>query len=321
MSISTTVALFRAAGDPTRLRLLALLAGGEVTVGELVEILGQSQPRVSRHLKLLADAGLVTHFRDGQWVYYRLRSETAVEGFVLQAIELARAGDGIVEEDRTRFVSIRSQRERTAHAMPTGPRRLVDPTASRPTESALTAALNDALGSGPIGDLLDVGTGSGTILRLLGPRAHSAVGVDAARGMRVLARSRIHEAGLAHCTIREGDVQALPFPDLSFDVIVLDEVLALVPQPALALQETLRTLKPAGQLIILDRVLPAARRLPGQAPHRCLYENQLKVMLLEAGLQVSRRIWFAGKALEYALFSARATGVVANVAPGTLSND
>jgi ArsR family transcriptional regulator len=304
MALSTTVALLKAAGDPTRLRLLGLLAAGELTVGELVEILGQSQPRVSRHLKLLADAGLVSHFRDGQWVYYRLRAESAAAALVSQVIELARAGDPAVEGDLARLAGIRARRERTARAMPTGPRAPVDPIADRPSESALRAAFAEALGSGPLGDVLDVGTGSGMVLRLLGLRARAAVGVDAARGMRVLARSRVQEAGLAHCTIRAGDVRALPFPDMSFDVVVLDEVLRIIPHPELAVQEALRTLKPAGRLLILDRILPAARRLPAQASERCLFENQLTVMLRGYGLQLSRRLWFPGKTMEHALFVA-----------------
>jgi ArsR family transcriptional regulator len=304
MALSGAVSLLKAAADPTRLRLLALLAGGEVTVGELVEILRQSQPRVSRHLKLLAESGLVSHFRDGHWVYYQLRPESGSAPLIAQVIALARDADPLVEEDRNRLKQIRRHRERTAHEMPTGPHRLVDTSATRPTELELRASLDEVLGSGPLGDVLDVGTGSGTILRLLGGRARRAVGVDAARGMRVLARSRVQEAGLAHCTIRAGDAQELPFPDHSFDVVVLDEVLTHMQRPELALPEAFRTLKPSGHLIILDRILPTARRLPKHLPNRGLFENQLSVMLRECGLRLTYRNWFPGRTMEHALFAA-----------------
>lgn len=321
MTLSTTIALLKAASDPTRLRLLGLLSAGESTVGELVEVLGHSQPRVSRHLKLLAGAGLVSHFRDGHWVYYRLRPDSAAFALVAQAIELARAGDKLVKDDLARLARMRRQRERTAHAMPSGPRRLAYHAGGRPAESALKAALEEVLGRGQIGDLLDVGTGSGTVLRLLGSRARTAVGIDAARGMRLLARSRVQEAGLPNCTIRDGDVRELPFADLSFDVVVLDEVMALLPQPALALSEALRTLKPAGRLLILDRILPAVRRLPGNVPERILFENQLTVILRGHGLQLTHRIWFPGKTMEHALFAARSARLAASRAGRTVTDE
>ena len=304
MALSNAVALIKAAAEPTRLRLLALLSGGEATVGELVEILGQSQPRVSRHLKLLTDARLLNHFRDGHWVYYRLSAESAAPDVIAQVIELARAGDELLESDKMKLSGIRRRRERYAHELSTGPRHLADPVLDRPADAEIAQALNEALGTGPLGDVLDIGTGSGTLLRLVGSRARNAVGLDAARGMRVLARTRVQEAGLAHCTIRGGDMHELPFPDHAFDVVILDEVLSLSSRPAVALREALRALRPAGRLLILDRIQPAARRLPNQLPERGLYENQLAVLLHELGLKLVRRTWFPGRTLEHALFTA-----------------
>ena len=307
MTADAALKFLKASADPTRLRLLALLAGGEATVGELVEVLGQSQPRVSRHLRLLAAARLVAHFRDGQWVYYRLDPGIVLADLLDRVLGLARAGDATIAADQDRMAGIRRQRERYAFAAPTGPRRWAEPAAGRPGEAALRQALEDALGGQPVGDVLDIGVGAGALLGLLAPRARSAVGLDISRGMRVLARSRLQQAGLAHCTIRAGDMHALAFPDLSFDLVVLDEVLSLSTDPQRALAETARVLRPAGRLLVLDRILPAALRLPpagGEAGG--LFENQLAAMLRAAGLRPGSPAWFPARSPGSALLTATA---------------
>ncbi|MCK6372158.1 MAG: class I SAM-dependent methyltransferase, partial [Gammaproteobacteria bacterium] len=136
------------------------------------------------------------------------------------------------------------------------------------------------------------------------PPPPTAVGLDASRGMRVLARSRLQDAGCTSCTIRAGDMHELPFGDVSFDLVVLDEVLSLSERPLAALAEALRVLRPAGRLLILDRVLPAALRLPSGGGPRALYENQLGVMLRGAGFRCGRPARFPGRTPEYALISA-----------------
>ncbi len=304
MPIEPTLQLLKAAADPSRLRLLALLATGEATVGELVEVLGQSQPRVSRHLRVLSDARLVGHFRDGQCVYYRLAAAGPVADLAERVVALARSGDAVMAADQARLADIRRSRERFAFAAPTGPRRWAEPTGSRPAEKDLRDALDDALGRGPLGDVLDIGAGAGAVLRLLAPRARSAVGLDQSRAMRVLARSRLQEAGCGQCTIRSGDMHELPFADLAFDVVVLDEVLSRTGRPLVVLREALRVLRPTGQLLIVDRVLPPALRLPSGGQHRALFENQLQAMLRGLGLRCGRTTWLPGRAPEHALISA-----------------
>jgi ArsR family transcriptional regulator len=304
VALNAATSLLKASADPTRLRLLALLEAGEATVGELTEILGQSQPRVSRHLRILADARLVSHFRDGQWVYYRLDPAPPGAQLVERIVALARARDDTIAADQARMNEIRRRRELYAFAAPTGPRRWLEPGSERPSESDLTQALADTLGAGPLGDVLDIGVGSGALLRLLAPRATSAVGLDASRGMRVLARSRLLGEGLAHCTVRSGDMHALPFPDHAFDVVLLDEVLALTEAPLVALGEAVRVLRPAGRLLVLDRLLPPALRLPSRAGRRVLFENQLTAMLRAAGLRSGTPVRFPGRSPEYALIAA-----------------
>ncbi|GMW07846.1 MAG: metalloregulator ArsR/SmtB family transcription factor [Gammaproteobacteria bacterium] len=304
MPISPTVQLLKAAADPSRLRLLALLATGEATVGELVQVLGQSQPRVSRHLRVLSEARLVESFRDGQSVYYRLAAAGPVVELAGGVVALARDGDALMAADQARLAGIRRSRERFALAAPEGPRHRADAAGVLPAETDLRDALDDALGRGPLGNLLDIGAGAGVVLRLLAPRAKSAVGLDHSKAMRVLARSRLQEAGCGQCTIRSGDMHELPFADLAFDVVVLDQVLSRSDRPLVALREALRVLRPAGQLLILDRVLPPALRLSRRSPQRALFENQLQAMLRGLGLRCGRTVWLPGRAPEHALIVA-----------------
>jgi SAM-dependent methyltransferase len=296
MALDNCLSLLKAAGDPSRLRLLALLTAGEATVGELVEVLGQSQPRVSRHLRILADAQLVRSFRDGHWVYYRLEPAAATAGVVPQLVSLARTREPLLAADQGRMADIRQRRERYAYTAPAGPQHWVEPSAgARPSDAVLAQALTDALGAGPPGDVLDIGVGAGSLLRQLAPRARQAVGLDVSRAMRVLARSRLQGAGLGQATVRAGDMHALPFPDLSYDVVVLDEVLSLSPEPQQALAEAARVLRPAGRLLVLDRIQPAALRLPQAATSRVVIENQLGAMLRAVGLKGGAPNWFPAR--------------------------
>ena len=305
MSLDTALRSLKAAADPTRLRLLALLAGGEVTVGELTEILGQSQPRVSRHLRLLDEAGLVSRFRDGQWIYYGLSSSTPVVNRIRQIIEMAGDDDPVFVQDRDALSRIKRNRERDAYntkrfqpwpgATGAGP---------RPAESEMLEALEESSGERRFGDVLNVGCGNGTLLCLLGELARAVIGVDGSKSARLLARSRIHRYGLVNCTVRRAELPTLPFDDAAFDLVVLTEVLVPPGDLLSGLREAIRVLRQDGRLIILDRIQPAVRRLPRQPDTGSLFENCLIAQLSELGYKVSNRIWFPGRVMEYALFSA-----------------
>ena len=303
MTLDATLSLLQAAADPSRLRLLAALAQGEATVAELVQALAQSQPRVSRHLRLLDEAGLVEHFRESRWVYYRLsRGQSALELATLIQ-QLADSPDPQIRADAGRLAQLRQQREREAlrgrlrlAALPAGG-------ASPLAEEDLAAGLEAVLGNGPLGRVLDIGAGAGTVLRLLGQRVAEGTGVDTSRQMRLLARARLQAAGLPQCSLRDADAHELPFSDRRFDLVIVDGVLQRSPRPAALLAEAARVLADHGRLLVLDRILPAVRD-PGPAAAGTLNERDLHAWLHRAGLVPARRHWLPGRAPDQALIIA-----------------
>jgi ArsR family transcriptional regulator len=245
ISFLTAVSALRAAGEPTRLRLLALLARAELTVGELCEIVGQSQPRVSRHLKLLCDAGLADRFREQHWVYYRAPASGPARATVQQILALLGDEDEVLRRDRKRMERVIEDRaRRAADHLPAEAR-----TAQ---SSALDAIVLSELAGEPIGVLLDVGTGSGHLLGLLGASATRAVGIDISSDALRVARANVHIAGLSHCELQRGDMYDLPFPAPTFDTATVDRVLAQAERPVAALTEIARTLKPGARIVVIE---------------------------------------------------------------------
>lgn len=303
MELDRALLQLEAAAEPSRLRLLALLLPGEATVGDLVTVLGQSQPRVSRHLRLLADAGLLESFREGRSIYYRLADAVRNDGIGDYLAALLRGPDPVVNQDRQRMAQSRRERERDA--LRRGARSIrASAAGALPAEHALAELLDVVLGKLPLGDVLDVGAGAGSLLQLLVPRARRVVGVDSAGPMRQLARSRLYGTGRARWTIRDADARTLPFAAGEFDLVVLDEVLGPGAQPELILAEARRVLGSHGRLLILDRILPVVRRLSAAPARGELSERQLNALLRAAGFSVSSRQWLPGRAPDRALFLA-----------------
>ena len=314
MSFDHASLCLKAAADPSRLRLLAVLACGEASVGELQAVLAQSQPRVSRHLRLLTEAGLVERDREGHWVFYRLVRQPAANSLLEGIWPLIDTDDPQRLADQQSFEQVKQARRRDAYSSGAA---LVAASQSRerPDAGSLTAALDEVLGDTQFSALLDIGCGSGALLALLARRSQKLVGVDVARSMRNLARSRASDQGLANCSIRDGELSALPFADQSFDCVVLDEVLSVVADPGAGLDEAIRVLRPFGQLLVLDCVAPVAVRLESGAGRR-LIENQLSAWMSERRIRLRERIWFPGKTLAYALFAGELNPVWARTGTG-----
>ncbi|HEX2139369.1 MAG TPA: metalloregulator ArsR/SmtB family transcription factor [Woeseiaceae bacterium] len=248
MNSGTTALLSRlkALADPVRLRLVALCRQGECSVSELTEVLRQSQPRISQHLKQLVDAGLLERFRDGKRVYYRLPSSR--RGSVARLLELVPDNEPLVAADAAQLRRLR------------GLDSFDDPGEAGDVDRAVHRALLDLTITAPLGDLLDIGCGRGRLLKLLASRAHRAIGVDVDADARQFARRELMLAGLPNCSLRQGDMYRLPFADGEFDTILLDGVLAGAERPVQALTEAKRLLSSGGRLVIVEelRGRPAA---------------------------------------------------------------
>lgn len=257
----------RALAEPTRLRLLALAARGAFCVVELTEILGQSQPRLSRHLKLLCDAGLLERAREGANVWFAIPSGP-VGALARDLLARLAPDDPVLAGDRRQAARVLAERARIASE---GFRRQgadwdemralgLDATA---VEAAALRALPD-----PLGRVLDIGTGTGRLLELLAPRARLAIGVDASRSMLALARSRLARAGIGQASVRLADMYRLPFPDGSFDLAFLQMVLHYAEDPAGVLAEAARVLAPAGRLVVVDLAAHGRTELAERRAHR-----------------------------------------------------
>jgi ubiquinone/menaquinone biosynthesis C-methylase UbiE/DNA-binding transcriptional ArsR family regulator len=240
----------RAAAEPTRLRLLVLCAEGELTVSELTDILGQSQPRVSRHLKLLCDAGLLDRFREGSWVFYRLAETGAL---ARRLLEMLPEEDPVLALDRERLLQIKRQRAEQAAAYFGVNAAQWDRIRSLYVdEKEVEAALLKLLPAEGLRDLLDIGTGTGRMLEVFGPHVAHATGIDLSREMLAVARVNLERAQLRHCAIRQGDMYQLPLAGASFDAVVIHQVLHYAERPAQVVAEAARVLRPGGRLLIVD---------------------------------------------------------------------
>jgi SAM-dependent methyltransferase len=245
--IEEVVVALKSAAEPTRLRLLFLLSSAEYTVGELCSVLGQSQPRISRHLRLLTEAGFLDRFREQQCVYYRAPVSGRYLQWLRQLLSMADPEAMVLRQDRERAVRVVGDRARVAA------RQLGESAASTAsTREDLTGELLEVLGPASVGELLDIGTGQGLMLEILGPRARHAVGIDISVPALRLARTRVHGAGLAHCEFRRGDMYRLPVEDASFDTVTIDRVLASAERPAAVIAEAARILRPDGRLIVIE---------------------------------------------------------------------
>ena len=282
----------KAACEATRLRVLALLAETELTVSDLTDILRQSQPRLSRHLRLLAEAGLVERYREGSWAFFRLGERGSTADIARDLIARLDAGDPVIARDRERLAAVRHARAAAAqnyfrrHAAEWDRIRKL-----HVADAAVEAAVRAALADKPIRSLLDLGTGTGRMLELLGPDIERGLGLDLSRDMLALARARLDRAGLKHCSVRHADIYDLALPRDSFDVVIIHQVLHFLDDSARAIHEAARALRPGGRLLVVDFAPHDLEFLREQHAHRRLgFPAETVSQWLEAaGLDVVRQ--------------------------------
>lgn len=243
----------RAVAEGTRLRILALLAEAELTVSDLTEILRQSQPRISRHLKLLSEANLIERHREGAWAFFRLAETGDAAGVARMLVARLDHADPTVARDRERLAAVREARAVAAqsyfreHAAEWDRIRKL-----HAADEAVEQAIAKALADKPFRSLLDLGTGTGRMLELFGSQIERGLGIDMSLDMLLLARARLERAGLRHCSVRQGDIYDLSLQPDSFDVIVIHQVLHFLDNGARAIREAARVLAPSGRLLIVD---------------------------------------------------------------------
>jgi ubiquinone/menaquinone biosynthesis C-methylase UbiE len=253
LPFDTLYQAFKAAGETTRLRILALLAETELTVSDLTEILRQSQPRVSRHLKLLTEAGLVARSPEGSWAFFRLADVGPGARVIREALAELDPADPAIAHDRQRLSAVRADRANAAreyfarHAANWDRIRRLHVADQRVEQSILTA-----LSGQPYRSVLDLGTGTGRMLELLGPRIERGLGFDLSPEMLTIARANLDRAGLRHCRVRQGDLYSLGLSRNTFDVVVIHQVLHLLDDAAGAIREAAGVLRPHGRLVIVD---------------------------------------------------------------------
>jgi len=288
LSVDLVVNQMKAAGDETRIRLLSLLQRGERTVKELTEILGQSQPRISRHLKILAEAGLVSRTPEGSWVYYRVSDDDA-GAVALGIVKGLDAKDARLRRDNERLASLQEQNRQAAE-------RYFAKHASRwdairslhVPERQVEAAMLQRAGEGPFRAMLDIGTGTGRMLELFAARSERALGVDLSPAMLAVARANLERAAIKNARVRVGDVMNLPVVRDSFDLVIIHQVLHFLDEPGRAIEEAAAALSAGGRLLVVDF-----------APHQLEYLRESQAHLRLGFSHAQMKQWIAAAGLRF----------------------
>ncbi|HMB77672.1 MAG TPA: metalloregulator ArsR/SmtB family transcription factor [Kiloniellaceae bacterium] len=297
----------RAAAEQTRLRILGLCAHGDLAVTELVEILGQSQPRVSRHLKILIEAGLLERHQEGSWAYFRIAEQDGSGQLARLIVDLMPEDDPQHTLDLARLDALKEAYAVKAaayfrkHAADWSRVR-----ALHVDQEKLDGALRQIFAERGGGELLDIGTGDGHVLEVLQDRIDAGIGIDRSRDMLNVARSRLFRAGLRHCQVRQAEMAQLPFAADRFDAITLQMVLHYAHDPAAAIQEAARVLKPGGSLVVVDFIPHDRRELREEQAHRWLGfgDSTVAGFFHDAGLKARPPKRLEGTPLTVALWAA-----------------
>ncbi len=289
LSSQSVVTILKAAAEPTRLRILLLLATSELNVKDLTRILGQSQPRISRHLKLLAEAGLIERTREGSWAYFQLVFAGPTGALTRRLLDSVDLADAQLQRDRNRAEAVKREREAAAQTYFEHHAAQWDEIRSlHVTENAVETAMRAALGSGPFRHFVDAGTGTGRVLQLFADRFAHGTGIDINHTMLAYARAKLTAEGVAHARVRHGDLYDLGLEDGSADAVVVHQVLHFLSDPAQAVREAARVLEPGGRLLIVDFAPHELEFLRDTQAHERLGfpPGQVEQWLQESGLKV-----------------------------------
>ena len=306
--MESLLAGLRAAAEPTRLRLLALCAHSELTVTDLTHILRQSQPRISRHLKLLCEAGLLERNREGTRAFFRLSSSGTGAALARTLIDLVPADDAGLARDLERLEAIREARQRAAaDYFRANAERWDEIRSLYVPEVDVEQALRGVLGDGPFDLLLDIGTGTGRILQVFGPAARQGIGIDLSQDMLSVARANLEHSELRHCQVRQGDMYDLALPAGTADAAVLHMVLHYAEEPAAVIAEAARVLQPGGRLAIVDFAEHEQDFLRREHQHHWLGFDPAQVAqwCIAAGLECGQPTRLEGSALNVLIWPAR----------------
>lgn len=298
--MTLALTLFQALADSTRLRIFALLRVMPLSVGELAQVLGQSQPRVSRHAKILEQSGLVHKRKEGNWVFLTLGEDHLVAPVFAALAQWNGAPDPEAQADSIRLEAIRLARASAAQAYFETHAAQWDAIRSlHSTEKTVERAILKLVGDTPCHMLVDIGTGTGRMIELLGSRANTIMGCDRSPAMLRVARSKLEQAGLAHhaLDLRQSDLCAIPLPTGVADLAVMHQVLHYVPQPAAALAEAARILSKNGRLLVVDFAPHTHEELREHHAHAWLgfSDTQMHKWLHTAGLRCAQMVELKGK--------------------------
>ncbi len=300
----------KAAAEPTRLRLLLLCSHGELTVSELTTILRQSQPRVSRHLRLLCEAGLLDRFREGAWVFYRLSRDTVCAKLADYLISLIPDTDPTANADLDRLALIR--RERFEKAAAYFGQNAAEWTVMRSLhvpETEVEQAMIKILEPLEPEELLDIGTGTGRILEIFAPTIQHGLGIDISREMLGVARAQLLRHPNPNCEVRLGNMYELPVESASFDAVTIHQVLHFADDPAAVIDEASRTLRGGGTIVVVDFAPHNREELRDQHAHRRLgfRDEEVERWFRRAGLVPDEPIHLDGGPLTVVVWPATRT--------------
>ena len=298
----------RAAADPSRLRLLAICSQGEWTVSELVQILGQSQPRISRHLKILAEAGLLDRFREGSWVFYRRAQNGEGARLARSLCRLLPDGDPAMLLDQRRLEAVREARRRQAERFFDGHAAAWDSERGLGIDAEqVEAALRELIARDRPPSLIDIGTGTGRILQVLAGQIGFGLGIDLSHDMLAVARANLDRREARNCQVRHGDMYQLPLPDGFFAAAMLHQVLHFADDPFAALAEAARVLAPGGRLVVVDLARHELERLREHSEHRRLgfSDEEITLWFKELELVQEAPLRFPGRELTVVIWTAR----------------